>query len=359
MNKIIAALFFTFPCAAALAAQTNNSMPISSGVNLVAPHQEGSWSFGLQGNYFEPNTDYNFFHIADEDLIPLGDSDRTYNVGTDYNLGWGADISYHFPGNGRDVTLAVTQLSASHSNSATDPTIGFRLGDLITFTQNGRHSAEVDTDYDAVDLTFGQLITIGTRLSLHPFAGLRYASIDYKAKPQDDDTYNTDLQLAPTVTIKFSLNSTDESTWESDFQGLGPRFGSDAAVNLGNGFSLRSTLGLSLLVGSIDVDEKQSANELATIYFNDNLISSTNNVTNSHNEVQTNTRVVPEADAKLSAMYTTYVDNGYSLSFEAGYQVTNYFDAIQNSVMSTQDTSTQYTNYFMQGPFGRVELDVA
>ncbi len=367
IKKIIPALFLVLSSAAALAAQTNNSMPIASDMNLIAPHQEGSWSFGLQASHLEPDTDYNYFHLASDtpDFFPILDGDSVYTVGSDYNWGWGADISYHFPGNGRDVNLAFTQLNTSHSDSATDPNRAITFASPpIVFSQSGKHSAEVDTNYNAADLTFGQLIEIGQRLSLHPFAGLRYASIDYKAESQRDDTYNFNIEFGPGIGVTFTDNTKDESTWESDFQGLGPRFGSDAEFNLGRGFSLRSTLGLSLLVGDLDVREKGSANELVTLSFEfppfpPGSIILSDQTTNTNNEIQTNTRVVPEADAKLSAVYKTDVNNNYSLSFEAGYQVTNYFDAVENSVMSTQDTSTQYSNYFIQGPYARMQLDVA
>ncbi len=363
VKKITAALFFVLAGTSALAAQTDNSMPMVSGVVLMAPHQEGSWSFGLQANYLEPETNYNYLHTALDtpNFYPVEDSNRAYTVGSDYNWGWGADISYHFPGNGRDVNLAFTQLNTSQSDSVTEPTtslqeISPRLPRDIT--TSGEHSAEVETNYNAADLTFGQLITVGQRLSLHPFAGLRYASIDYKAKARADDFYHADTTILPGV-IVVDMRVTDEPTWESDFQGLGPRFGSDAGVNLGRGFSLRSTLGLSLLVGDIDVRGKQYHDELVGIQIFNPPPTITERTTNTDNKVETNTRVVPEADAKLSVMYKVDVNNGYSLGFEGGYQVTNYFDAVQNSVMSTQDTSTQYTNYFIQGPYARVQLDVA
>ncbi len=363
VKKITAALFFVLAGTSALAAQTDSSMPMVSGVVLMVPHQEGSWSFGLQANYLEPDTDYKYFHTALDTLnfFPvIGESNRIYTVGSDYNWGWGADISYHFPGNGRDVNLAFTQLNTSYSDSVNEPKKEVPLDMPFFFVEgshSGKHSAEVETNYNAADLTFGQLITVGQRLSLHPFAGLRYASIDYKAKAQADDSYNA---IAPNIPgLYFDLRVKDEPTWESDFQGLGPRFGSDAGFNLGRGFSLRSTLGLSLLAGDIEVRGKQYHNEALLIGSDRGLPFSLNETTNTDNKIDTNTRVVPEADAKLSAMYTTYVDNGYTLSFEGGYQVTNYFSAVENSVMSTQDTSTQYTNYFIQGPYARVQLDVA
>ncbi|MBY0378239.1 MAG: hypothetical protein K2Q33_06740, partial [Gammaproteobacteria bacterium] len=59
-------------------------------------------------------------------------------------------------------------------------------------------------------------------------------------------------------------------------------------------------------------------------------------------------------------MYHADFNNGYGLGLEAGWQVTNYFDAIQNNtVSSTVDSSTSYTDFFMQGPYARIQLDVA
>jgi hypothetical protein len=87
---------------------------------------------------------------------------------------------------------------------------------------------------------------------------------------------------------------------------------------------------------------------------------------NNNHDVDTNTQVIPETDAKLSVMYHAGLENGYGLNFEAGYQVSDYFNAIQNSTLGTSfdtvtfsDTTTQRTNFFMQGPYARIQLDVA
>ena len=134
VKKITAALFFVLTGTSALAGQTDDSMPMVSGVALIAPHQEGSWSFGLQANYLEPDTNYNYFHTALDtpNFFPLegGDVTRIYTVGSDYDWGWGADISYHFPGNGRDVNLAFTQLNTGHSDSEEDPKKAYSIGSV-------------------------------------------------------------------------------------------------------------------------------------------------------------------------------------------------------------------------------------
>ncbi len=346
LKKITFGLIAVLGTASALAGHANDmTLPTASGVNLMAPHQEGSWSFGLQANYFEPNSDFNYVkttNTTSTSALTTNEYD-TRSVDSDYEFGWGADVSYHFPGNGRDVTLAFTQLNSSESNSSVDTKGKLYQPRSTISTAYSDASGKVKVDYDAADLTFGQVITAGNRITLHPFAGLRYAYIDYKA---------TGVYGHQSEHVNGNGNGNvqvDTVTLESDFQGIGPRLGSDAMVNLGNGFSLKGTLGVSLLIGNVDVNEDE--------YFYTN----TSKGSDTHNayDVDTNTRVVPEADAKLSAMYTVDMNDGYSLGFEAGWQVTNYFDAIQNNFASTQDSSTQYTSYFNQGPFARVQLDVA
>ena len=39
------------------------ALPTASEVNLTAPNQEGSWSFGAQANYFEPSSNFNYYAI--------------------------------------------------------------------------------------------------------------------------------------------------------------------------------------------------------------------------------------------------------------------------------------------------------
>ena len=367
LKKVTLCLVAILGSTAALAAgPADVPLPIASGVDLMAPHQEGSWSFGLQANYFQPNNDFNYAleqQAAPAGLVPNSTQNQvnTYAVGSDNDWGWGADITYHFPGDGRDVTLAFTQLNTSDSDSAStdDNTLaGISAPGASAFGKGsfGRGNytdatGEVKTNYDSADLTFGQVITAGSRITLHPFAGVRYSYIDYKAT---GDYTRDAIDSSVTPNTEY-VQQADSQTIKSTFSGAGPRLGSDAAVNLGSGFSLRGTLGVSLLVGSMDVeDDYTTANYTST-----SGVVSLNSISDTDHDLDTNTRVVPEADAKLAAMYHADFNNGYGLGFEVGYQVTNYFNAIENSTISTVDTSTEYTDFFMQGPYARIQLDVA
>lgn len=319
IKKITITLLAVLGCASAFAAHADEAaLPTTSNVNLVAPQQEGSWSFGVQANYFQPNTDFNY---AIEDTAAT--STKVNSVNADYNWGWGADVTYHIPGDGRDVTLAFTQLNSSNSDSIEDA------------------SAKVKSNYNSADLSFGQLIAIGDRVTLHPFAGLRYTNLNYKATAQ---------YVSTPAFGKYDEVVTSE-TLESKFQGIGPRLGSDAAVNLGGGFSVHGTLGVSMLIGSMT----------PTLTGNTSKYIDTTEATSidSNVDLSSSTRVVPEADAKLSAMYKMDFNDGYALGLEAGWQATNYFNAIQDSTTTTAGTMTQYNDFFMQGPYARVQLDIA
>lgn len=325
IKKITFSLLAILGCTSVFAAHADETplpAPVNSNVNLVAPSQEGSWSFGVQANYLQANTAFNY---AVENT-PLADGNyqtKVQTVNADYNWGWGADVTYHFAGNGRDVTLAYTQLNTSNSDVVTDA------------------SATVKSNYKAADLSFGQLIAIGDRISLHPFAGLRYTDIDYKTSAQNNSR-------SADGTFIETINSQNA---ESEFQGVGPRFGSDVAVNLGGGFSLQGTLGMSLLVGNMNPSLSYN-----TLYSTG--ISPTTSV-DTNVDMDSSTRVVPETDAKLGALYTIDFNSGYALGIEAGYQVSNYFNAVQNSSGSMTDTSTEYSNFFLQGPYARLQLDIA
>jgi hypothetical protein len=366
LKKVTFCLMAVLGSVSALAGHADDmALPTASGVNLMAPHQEGSWSFGVQANYFEPNYDFNYaYSIDQESSAPNTFNNNSYSVDPDYEWGWGVDVTYHFPGEGRDVTASFTQLHTSEHDSASTLSDGgspdrfygtgpiFAGSDVFPDLQNSFDtvSGHVDADYDAVDLTFGQLITIGDRITLHPFAGGRFADIDYKASADYTGHF---LNSSPPDNVVFEEESFAGQEFKSEFRGVGPRLGSDAAVNLGSGFSLGATLGVSLLVGDMD--------NSFTSYFADTPSSLPASDDYQYHDFDTHndTRVVPEADAKVNAMYHRDFNNGYGMGFEVGYQVTNYWDVIDSSQTDFYDTTDHHSNFSMQGPYARVQLDVA
>lgn len=356
-------------CGSAYAAAGNEApLPTSNDVNMTAPDQSGSWSLGVTGVLMKPtnsSTNYatQYDYTVDSNGNHTNATSTPETVTAGYYKWFGADITYAFPGHGRDVTLAYEGLHGSSADSTTNnfdneipapATYHYLIGN-ITGADLSYIKAEIDTQYDAGDLVFGQKFNVGQRVQLHPFMGLRYARIDIEQK------FNETLEAFPN---DGDFGGNVDGKADSTFSGIGPRFGSDAGITLGRGFSLRGRLGLSALVGS----------QQYTVAYNQNAIyrNAFNLPPTSHESTKTLddgsvTRIIPEIDGRLGLNYTYHFASTTALGFEAGWQATDYLQAVSNT--STTNTSRddfgvepphyEYSNFGLQGPYARIQLDVA
>lgn len=364
--------------------------PISNDINVTAPDQAGSWSFGATAVFMQPTNKP--FTYADQitaqangvDNGPGGASitgeDRHHSVDESYDWWFGADITYNFPGNGRDVTLAYEGLHGTDTDKVSTVTNvgdngnnGGRINGLISdFSGIPYNDAEgkTKTAYDAGDLLVGQKLDVGSRVRLHPFMGIRYAHLDMK----DTGSYflpSTAIFNGNNNNNDTPINLLEASSLENRFDGVGPRLGSDAQVNLGNGFSLRGRLGLSALIGSQRISNE--ANILVQP-----VSGGAVGVLEAENHTSSDTRVIPEIDGRLGLNYTTHFDSSMALGFELGWQATNYFNVISDQYPVTlglagafgnnnggiptaigNDHYSSNVNFGIQGPYARVQLDVA
>lgn len=87
---------------------------------------------------------------------------------------------------------------------------------------------------------------------------------------------------------------------------------------------------------------------------------------------ESETRVIPEIDGRLGLNYMYTFDSNMALSFEAGWQATNYFNVVTdqypvtaglfNSGVASSVGNQHYdstSNFGLQGPYARIQLDVA
>lgn len=105
--------------------------------------------------------------------------------------------------------------------------------------------------------------------------------------------------------------------------------GVDASYHLGHYFNMVGHFAAALLVGNIDANGTDITIDSGKIF-------SATSVT-----ADTQRRVVPAFDAKLGVDYTIpfkNTANGSSLSIEAGYQVTQYVNAIDRFQADNVDT---------------------
>lgn len=315
-------------CSTVFAAQSNSSplpTPSQNDTAISTPVAKGSWSFGVEANYFKPNT--SFKYALQNTALQTNQSLKT---NTHYDWGWGADIRYHFPNSNHDIGFTFTKLNSRENAAVVAPgaIIGTGIYAQLNPLTYDSASTQVLTDYNAGTIDFGQNIPLNEHLSLHPFIGAYFSRINYK------------------TTTQYSTSDTviDSEILRSDFEGLGPRIGSDAAIELNHHFSLQGTIGGSLLIGNLTPRTVYTVAGQATV--------------DSNKDMNANTQLVPEIDAKLSALYKMNFNSDYAAGLEAGYKITNYFDAIQDNVASAASNSTKYSSFTTQGPFIRAEFDV-
>ncbi len=298
-------------------------MPVSNDINVTAPDQAGMWSFGANAVLLQPVSNNSTYNSTDTD-----NATNYQSVDQTYHWWFGADVTYAFPGNGRDVTLAYEGLHGSDSDSSVG---SYTVGNVdLPLGAEGK----TDTSYDAGDLVFGQKLDVGQRIRLHPFMGVRYAHIDVK-NSAEYTYFDADNNAV-------ALTSGEQ---QGTFSGIGPRFGSDAQINLGQGFSVRGRLGFSALIGSSD----PSLDYTVTDYATDTAAPYSVN----HDST---TRVVPEMDGRLGLNYTYDFNSNMALGVEAGWQAVNYFNAVAQTSI---DGNVDHSDFALQGPYARLQLDVA
>ena len=171
---------------------------------------------------------------------------------------------------------------------------------------------------NVVDLEGGQRFTTDN-YDMRMFAGLRYANMDHSLK--------TLLNDATFLSINVIRGNQE---FDSQFSGWGPRIGVDARYCWSGGFGFDANVSSALLVSHIDAS------------YQANLFFGSSNVPVSSFQAKNNevTRLVPVLEAKMGIDYAYTMSSwcNSSLVFEFGYQLTNYFNAIDHVRVVDPDT---------------------
>jgi hypothetical protein len=355
LNNVTVGLIAVGASTSLLAAHPGGNMqlPVASGIKLTVPQHMSSWNFAAEALYYRvANNDFQYFVTNTNVGSDSGeDAHHNHSVEPDYEWAFRLGATYHFAGNGRDATLSYTRIDASTSErfvfpgeitsaTATDWwwwSVGDNTSDSMDIT-NGDAVAKSKDKYTDVDLVFGQKVDIGGRIRMHHFAGLRYADIDSNDKATYTNFTGTGTQVDVFRTTRYG----------SDFTGVGPRFGTDAQVNLGEGLSLRGKVGLSVLVGRMEqhgsIDEVDSA------------FASTNLADDFRTDSQT--RIVPELDSRIGVNYATTFLSHANIELELGYEATNYFGAINKDIIGYTNNIGHEQNFAVMGPYLRLDVNM-
>jgi len=329
---------------------------------LVVPNLKSGLEINLEGLLLRPSNSTLGYGVispltpANTPALPIVvDSSQTLaQVNPDYNFGFRVGLGYIFPNSGNDV-----QINWTHFDHSTTDSVTAGAGEELTtaagivlpnFTNNPRIipidqgvnlvidndvsptvSSTVNFKADAIDLDVGQYLDVGTRLRMRMFGGLRFARVETNQTDSAAFGVNENLEIVGAAPVLLGVGSYAETdSFNSKFTGVGPRFGIDTSYHIANCFGIVGHVAGALLVGKVDdnTNSDLSLNLDATptgidFGFPNGEIASIGTSGSS-----SETRVVPAFDAKLGLDYTYIFANQAQLSLEAGYQWTQYINAV-------------------------------
>lgn len=292
---------------------------------VTIPLFKGGLELGITALWVRPSSEnLNFLTVNRSYTVDSASNIQTNDITIDPNNNWGFvfDIGYVFPNTANDVRLDWMSFHSSYdssfslngNNSSSTAIFLYPVNSLFFPDINSGATAGATMNYklDAVDLTLGQYVDIYKRLQTRFFTGLRYARIDSDLTTEYLAAALNDLSTYTYDAITGELNSS--------FNGLGPMIGIRADFALKNGFGLSGSIDGALLVGQLGFNGNQVTHE--TI---DNDLS---NIYNYLNWDGLNI-IAPTFDAKFGLNYRYLFSNGTLLGIELGYQVTKYYDVIE------------------------------
>jgi len=316
----------------------------AGGIDYQEPEESGVFMIGLEALYVAPNGSDFLYALQMQQDSNNNSIGRSLGVDSDYQFGYHIDVAYAMPGDGPDISLGYTRLDTNDSESkagVSGSLFGNILGGPQAFLSSPSGSiarAKTDYDYIDVDLLLGKEFVLQNRYHFHPFAGVRYA--DFESRDRAAYTYNG--SLVGTAEIRNEVN------------GVGPRAGLDAAMEISNGFSLVARAAGSLVYGNFDWKLIVSNPGNASNAAGDAFTAQSQNVRNSDEHI-----VVPETDYRLGVNYTHEFSPDTSFAVELGYTSVRYYDVLDKNADRATNPVSSMSDWGFQGPYLRVQANIA
>ncbi|MAZ39996.1 MAG: hypothetical protein CMF49_07725 [Legionellales bacterium] len=229
------------------------------------------------------------------------DSDMGLRIGAGFNNASGWDASLYYTGYHTDATDAQTGnlASAYLGNFWVNNTNGASFGPSY-------QSADMnwDINLDSLDLAFGHEFIVKNIMSMHPFFGLKLASINQDIKT---NWYN------PINTNNFT-QGTEKIT--NDFNGIGPSVGIDLSFKL-----LSKTHYALSILGSFSGALMYGHWDLKDVYNNNQPVTKTIDNTDM-------TNVAPMIDGFLGLQWTGY-STKINTTVRIGYEEQIWYDQLR------------------------------
>ena len=307
--------------------------PVCSAVNVTVPCENTAWDLGGRALYLQPSlggitgqntvTAGTFNGGSLANTITLGkapsynwgfqfEGSYHFNTGNDFNVNW-----YHFRGS-NSSTLVPTAAQVNALNSITP----FDFVGVTTTGLSNIYQAS-SSDWDQVNMEFGQHVDFGENKFARFHAGMQFARVAASTTLNLNNVSGTYGANSTPFTGNFSFIPS------TVYNGFGPRVGSDLTYDWGNGLSVYGTGALGLLAGSAKESIQPTLGTATTLGIS-----------------TSSARVVPTLDAKLGFMYTYAMAQG-DLSFDIGWLWNQYIGALTSANFDGQ--TAQSENFGIQG----------
>lgn len=348
---------------------------------LEIPNLKSGLEIVLEGLYLRPtNSMQDWGTLTTTTSTDSSVSSQTAILTNDpsYGFGFRVGLGYVFADSGNDVQLAWTRLEHGHTANyhtkpgetllggstfdETNQTGTYIVGDTtVNINEDLNGGSTINNELNSIDLDVGQYLNIGTRLQIRLHGGLRAAQVEQTV----DNIYHamrpyviTDNTTGATLS-KLHWKDDLELDYDSTFQGIGPRFGIDSSYHLWNCFGLVGHFSGNLLVGEVKAN--------ASSWQRYNVIDDTTGqpmfpglpiIIQNYVSSDDTWRVVPGFDAKLGLNYTWLIKKKVAVNFEAGYQITEYFDAVDtlDPTPGLSDPNRSSSNLGFDGPYASIGI---
>ncbi len=334
----------------------SSSFAYAGGVDY---EERGVFNVGVEFLYVEPSSsDFLYANMfgfqADSEISANNQKFKAVDPSNDW--AYHVDLSYTMAGSNPNFTLGWTHLDTRDSSSMrfdglTASQNGAPARDVFDFVANFINSGtfyagvtsvagRTEYEYTDVDLIMGKEFVLQNRYHFNPFAGVRYAEIE----SQDHIKYiNTNAQVGRQLHSRVELRN--------DFDGVGPRVGTDIAIEISDSFSLVARAASSIIIGSLDWSATA-----AQYQYNGNDLAITNLGESRDHDVNI---IVPEVEYRVGVNYIHEFSPETTLIVEAGWSGMHYVDVIDKTLNRAYLGSTGLmTDWSVQGPYLKLTASV-
>ena len=297
--------------------------PHCKGVDVSLPCEGMGWDLGARALYMKASTPTGYGQstvVQDQTTLVTGalptwgwgfqlESAFYYSTGNDFNVNW-----YHYRAGGvvNNLPSPVTLANPANFGSTNPLTVQESL-------------TSVSPAWDQVNMEFAHHIDFGEHKFIRLHGGANFSRVGNAGYQY---TYLTDLK---------GTYSQKTINYNSEFNGFGPRAGADLNYEWNNGVDVYATGAISLLAGSA----KSSHLVRDWVPINGVPLAGTY-----HYSIH-DSKVVPEFDTKLGAMYTYVMPQG-DLSMDIGWAWAYYTNATLSGDY-LQQTKSKMNSFGIQG----------